>query len=573
MAKKFLTAAVATAAASAIIGTVVVAAAKKYTASDLRGLGDALLGEAPVLEEHDVNTDGRVDVFDMTEMRKALTATGDYAENSFYATEDNVRYIGRNYFADNVTWLVQSGSAVEFTVNAKSAEVTIFGDGNIESAPDYRPRYAVIVDDEIILDETMSEESKTIQLFSGETAKTAKVKIIHLSEANNGTIGVSEIKVNSNAAVPVAPTMPKELQIEFIGDSITCAYGVEGASSGEPFKTTTENFMKSYAYLTAEKLGADYSAVCYSGHGIISGYTSGDKNTDSLVPPYYEMIGKSSDYAKPWDFSKRKNDVVVINLGTNDATYIDKDFDTRSPEFVESYEDFLEMVRKNNPDAYIICTLGTMGCTAEYPLIEEAVANFKANSGDERVMCYLSATQTAADGYGSDWHPTAVTQQKSAYVLADKICQVLGIESDQIGLDMAADAVYDISIDKSTGANAATYFSDYDKSFWINMVDGGPSAESIEAVISGIELKKDGKYRLTFQCTTTAGKELPVIIRSSDKSEVYFSDTFVGDGEKTPFEAEFTAPLSDKSADIILQVGGTNYYNVTLYNLRLEKIG
>ena len=73
----------------------------------------------------------------------------------------------------------------------------------------------------------------------------------------NGAIGVKNISVTSDLLTPISPEPEKPLSIEFIGDSITCAYGVEGQSSSEPFKTSTENFMKSYAYLTAQKLNAD----------------------------------------------------------------------------------------------------------------------------------------------------------------------------------------------------------------------------------------------------------------------------------------------------------------------------
>ena len=281
--------------------------------------------------------------------------TGEFKESELKATEENVRYIGRNLEQNGTAWLVQSGSAVEFTVNAKSAEVTITGDSGINNGPEYAPRYAVLIDGEIIADEIMTDKTRTIELFSGEASRTATVKVIHLSEANQGAVGVTGIKVDSDSPSPVVPTPEKDLRIEFIGDSITCAYGVEGASQNESFKTTTENFMKSYADLTAQKLDADYSAVCYSGHGIISGYTSGDKNTDSLVPPFYELVGKPADYQQPWDFSAKPNDVVVINLGTNDSTYIDKDFENRAPEFTEAYEDFLGQIR-NNPDAYHLHT-------------------------------------------------------------------------------------------------------------------------------------------------------------------------------------------------------------------------
>lgn len=547
--------------------------AGSYSVSDLTNLGDALLGRSEMTAGMDLTGDGVVDVFDLVLMRQQFVSTGEFKEKSFSATEENVKYTGRNYYDGSTAWLVQSGSAVEFTVTAKSAEVTITGDYSINNDEKYRTRYAVIVDGEIVLDDIMSEKSKTIKLFKGEKSRTAEVKIIHLSEANNGTVGVSEIKTVSESPVPVVPAKKKDLTIEFIGDSITCAYGVEGQSAYENFTTKTENFMKSYAYLTAEKLGADYSAVSYSGHGIISGYSNDGKiNTDSLVPPYYKNYGNLKDYAKPWDFTKKPNDVVVINLGTNDYSYVNADFDERKQEYVDGYEAFLETVRECNPEAYIICTMGIMGGQEMYPLIEQAVKNFSEKTGDKKIMSYESPIQNFTDdGIGSDWHPSAVTQQKNAYILADKICNALGIESDQIGLDVAADAEYNIVYNTSTNANAATYFSDYDKSYWINVVNGGTGDDSIEAVISGIGLKKNGKYKLTFNITTTKGEEVPVLIRSKDKSRTYFSDTFVGAGDKTPYSAEITIDENCSDAEIVLQVGGTDSYNVTLYSLRLEK--
>ncbi|MDE7097939.1 MAG: hypothetical protein K2O60_02165, partial [Ruminococcus sp.] len=236
----------------------------KYSFQDLKNLSDSILGKNEVTAEQDINGDNRVDVFDMIEMRKAFLGTGEFSEQIIDVSEENVKYIGRNiYDENNIAWLVQSGSAVEFTVTGKSAEITINGDDFVESDEKYRPRYAVIVDDKIILDAILSVKERTVELFSGDESRTAVVKVIHLSEANNGAVGVSKIKVNSDMPVPVAPLQKKSLQIEFIGDSITCAYGVEGKDQYENYMTSTENFMKSYAYLTAKQLDADYSAVSY----------------------------------------------------------------------------------------------------------------------------------------------------------------------------------------------------------------------------------------------------------------------------------------------------------------------
>lgn len=571
--KKLVSAFCAAITAAAAISTPVLSA-KDYNASDLRTLGSSLLGNAPLKEEQDVNNDGKINSLDLSLIRKSFRSTGVFTDSSYPATKENVKFIGRNLFRDNVTWLIQSGSAIEFTVNAKSAEITLAGDSGIENGADLAPRYAVIVDDEIILDETMTEKEKTVSLFSGDSARLAKVKVIHLSEANNGAVGVSAIKVNSDVKAPVNPTPESDLRIEFIGDSITCGYGVEGETAYEGFKTTTENFMKSYAYRTAQKLGAEYSAVCYSGHGIISGYSNdGTINADSLVPPYYEQYSKKSDYSEKWDFESAPNDVVVINLGTNDSSYIKGDTE-RSETYAEQYAEFLKTVRSCNPDAYIICTLGTMGGEELYPYIQKAIEQFQSETGDERITSYLSTVQDFnADGVGSDWHPSAKTQQKSAYVLADQICQALGIESDQIGLDAAANAEYSINIDKESGANAATYFSDYDKSYWVNIVTGGTSPESVEILVSGISLKKDGQYHLSFSCTAPEGTEIPIAVTDSDGKTVYFSDTFKSNGEKTPFEADLTVPVSDPSAVFSMKIGGSDYLSYTLYGLRMEKTG
>lgn len=570
--KNIIGSAAAIISTAAIAGTAVFAA-KEYTADDLKKLNSALLGESDFIQGQDVDGDNVIDVFDFIKMRESFASTGEFAEQTINITDKNTKYIGRNIYDDNkITWLVQSGSAVEFTVNAKSAEITINGDGHTESDEKYRPRYAVIVDGEIILDELLSVKEKTVQLFEGTTARTATVKVIHLSEANNGAVGVSSIKVDSDSPVPVAPTAKKELSIEFIGDSITCAYGVEGESQYEGFMTSTENFMKSYAYLTAKQLDADYSAVCYSGHGIVSGYSSsGDAVTDSLVPDYYDYVGKIGSYKTPWDFESHQNDVIVINLGTNDNTYCSKDYETRGLEYAEKYAEFLTHIHEVNPDAYIICTVGTMGCTEMYPYIEMAVDSFKKSSGYDRIMSYQSATHTQSDGYGSDWHPAPGTQQNSAYVLADKICQALGMESDQIGLNVAADAVFSSETDDT--ANMSAYYSEWDNSYHITTVDGGDTKESIQAFVSGIDLKKGGKYRLSFKIETSDGAEIPFVIRSKSTGEVIFEDTFVGTGTKSPYEKEIESAVTAADAEIVFSLGGTNNLRMSIHEVKAVKFG
>ena len=425
--KKIIAASAAMAVTAALIGTTAFAA-QKYSAGDLRTFGGHLVGKAESSGSFDLNGGEDADA-ELSEMSISFENTGVFSEKTVYASEENVKYTGRTYYdKNNTVWLPLSGSAVEFVVNGKSAEITIKGDDGINNSRDYCPRYAVLVDGKVILDDQLEESEKTVTLFCGNEPRTASVKVIHLSESNHGAVGVANIKADTDAVTPVVPEFDKELSIEFIGDSITCGYGVEGEDQYEDFLTSTENFMKSYAYLTAQKLDADYSAVSYSGYGVVSGYTSsGEKNSDALILDNYDIVAEPYDYEKKWDHSKHEYDVIVINLGTNDSTYVSCSPDDRSAEFENSYAEFLDKLHKAHPQAYIICTLGTMSCYDLFPNIENAAKTFRQNTGYDRIMCYRSAPQKEEDGIGSDWHPSEVTQKKSADVLANKIKKALGI--------------------------------------------------------------------------------------------------------------------------------------------------
>ena len=113
-----------------------------------------------------------------------------------------------------------------------------------------------------------------------------------LSENQNGGVGIKKIKINwcSEDGNIICPTEKKKFSIEFIGDSITCAYGIDAPDQTCPFTTTIENFSKSYAYLASIILDVDYSVKDLSGHGIISGYLGIDKWEEGIIFHYYKKV-------------------------------------------------------------------------------------------------------------------------------------------------------------------------------------------------------------------------------------------------------------------------------------------
>ena len=330
----------------------------------------------------------------------------------------NVKYIGRYLIKEGITYLLQSGSAIEFYLIAKSAEIILAGDGTSIYHEEYeKPRYAIYVNDSLLLDTTMGEREKTVLLFNIGKEMEIKIKVILLSEAIFGGIGIKSINaistVSSNKII--RPTEKKKLSIEYVGDSITCAYGIEAKAPSEYFETKTQNFEKSYAFLASKELDYDYSVVCYSGCGIIS--------TGNIMSQRYTKINYFSDINNEWDFKKHHNDIIVINLGTNDFGYV---WGFRIDEYVEKYHDFLKLVRDKNPDSYIICLLGMMGCEELFPLINEAINLF----GDKKIYSYLLPAQRIEDGIGAEYHPNVVSHAKWGKLVAKIIKDIIEGKTD-----------------------------------------------------------------------------------------------------------------------------------------------
>lgn len=349
---------------------------------------------------------------------------------TYMPDEEYVKVLGRADFTENTLWMVHSGSGAEFTFTGTEATVTMQCDSTIMGSRDNQARIAIFVNDECVVDEMIDKMDETFTVFESETPQECTIRIVKLSEAAMSTVGIKTLEVECMG--DIQPTPGKEHLIEFIGDSITCGYGVEDEDKNHHFSTKTENVMKTYAYKTAEALDADYSMVSFSGYGIVSGSSGdGQKHPEQVLSLYYEKLGFSygayvGKYAADvaWDFNKRQPDLIVINLGTNDETYTKTDAAKRD-EYVAGYVEFLKMVRKNNPDATILCTLGIMG-DGLYPSLEKAVEQYSTESGDTNVHTMKFDVQSPAEGLAADWHPTEATHTKAADKLAAEIKEVMG---------------------------------------------------------------------------------------------------------------------------------------------------
>jgi lysophospholipase L1-like esterase len=312
-----------------------------------------------------------------------------------------------------------------------SVKITLAGDDTTQgNETEGKARVGIYVNGRRVIDTMIEQPKQTIPVFESSEPQEITVRIMKLSECAMSVIGIADIEAETEGGIH--PTAKNERAIEFVGDSITCGFGVDLEDPDTQFQTNTEDVTRAYAYKTAQKLHSDYSMVCFSGYGILSGYTDMDiRQVEQLVPNYYEKIGFS--YGRPfgtfclqdvvWDFSRYQPDLVVINLGTNDDSYCKEDT-ARRQQFTEKYVEFLGVIRKNNPQATILCIVGLMG-ERIYPAVESAVEIYSTNTAETNVYAMKLTEQIPEDGLVSCSHPTEISHEKTAVNVADKIKKIM----------------------------------------------------------------------------------------------------------------------------------------------------
>lgn len=347
----------------------------------------------------------------------------------FIADDNYVNVIGRTLMYDGTRYLGHSCSAIEFIFTGTKAEAVLWT--NSPSLEDiYKAWVAVFVDDEEIPSKRFSlEQNEDIYLlYEGNTVKETKIRLVKCSEVAFGKVGIQSIMVDGSLT-PKA-TEKRTRKLEFIGDSITCGYGIEGVWNTDVFNTTQENPWEAYAAKTARALAADYHLISWSGIGIISNWTNDDNPVDDwLMPDMYPYTDRATDLVlghtdfEIWDSKRFVPDCIIIHLGSNDASYT-KAIPERVERFGTEYHKFVKTVRASNPGTKILCVLGVMGQDL-YAEIKRQV-NILTSEGEEQIYYMAFDVQDEKDGIGADWHPSKVTHAKMAINLEGKLKEILG---------------------------------------------------------------------------------------------------------------------------------------------------
>ena len=350
----------------------------------------------------------------------------------FSSDNDNFQYSGRIDFSSKGK-AVFSMPAVKIMARFTGPEITVYlkdltsGSNQADGTP-AQNFFNVYIDDQKPFVLGLSPNDSIYLLASGLVGNEHTVTLVKRTESLAGKVEFRGFWLKKGHSLVVLPEKPVR-KIEFIGNSITCGYGVEAASENDHFGCASENVCLSFASLTGEALQADYHIVAYSGRGVVQNYGCTPENT---LPVIWNEIFPDQD-EPAWDHQLFVPDVTVINLGTNDFNCSELDTSL----FRAEYKNFLAAIRWAYPESQIVCVVGPM-LSDDYPvnslstiryLIQSILEQTKRN-GDEKLYYFEMSSQNGELGYGADWHPSIAQQQKNADELTDFLTSITGWKTE-----------------------------------------------------------------------------------------------------------------------------------------------
>jgi len=250
-----------------------------------------------------------------------------------------------------------------------------------------------------------------------------RVRVMYILEGYELKPVFKGFYVDKGCTLAQTPTLP-ERRIEFIGNSITCGYGVESNDKNDPFTYETENHFYTYAARTARALNAQHHAIARSGIGVYRNFGSPTTGSKDCMPAMYEQV-MFTDPSELWDHSLYTPDVVCLNLGTNDTSENRYDFNLMQ----NAYRNFVAHLRNTYPQAKIVLLTGPMMNGKALEDVKRAldtVAEERKQAGDTKVYRFDLSPQTGELGYGASWHPSMRQQQKAANELTTYLKVLMG---------------------------------------------------------------------------------------------------------------------------------------------------
>ncbi len=334
-------------------------------------------------------------------------------QNSILCTDERLRFFGRTYWDEETEarYFNWSCSGFAFCFEGTSAEaelVTDWKEGDYESYLLVRVDFDMNASEQIL---KIDHSCASYSLAKGLKVGRHIVEIYRITECQYASVGLRRLLCDGPLfPLPQRPFRPR---IEFIGDSITCGFGILSSDPQEKFSTALEHGMLTFAALTAQELNCDFQVFSVSGWAVSQSPFGG------CLPSIYDKVDAFHDKTgQLWDFTEHPVDLVVLGLGTNDRNWMGN-HPERLEAFEEQYSGFLGVLREKYPCASIVCVLGSL-VEDGHPIFER-IQRAIVQRQDARISFLAFESAIAENGEIGCSHPNRIKHRQMADTLKAKI--------------------------------------------------------------------------------------------------------------------------------------------------------
>lgn len=323
---------------------------------------------------------------------------------------DKFNIQGRYEIIDEAITCDWSGSAIEFSSNCEgtvsiNVTSTQIGEPLTEESGKYGlTMFSSFVDGKRTKNIVVDNETKDIELATELENGLHNFKFVRQTNVYMSQAIINSITLTGE----LIKTTPRDTLIEFIGDSYTTGYSLQGTTENGGYSTDLDDPLDAYAYQAALNLDSDFMLSAFSGAGFGNGYTS------FTVPQVYDKQNYFRNQNK--DFSPdRIPDLIVINLGTNDVAQVGFNNTT-------AYKKGVQKLINETKDAYvdyvplIFCTDETHENNDQ--AITQAMSEFLPD------VDYKMVTLTT-NNHKNNYHPDATCGNLQGKELASAIKEYL----------------------------------------------------------------------------------------------------------------------------------------------------
>lgn len=244
------------------------------------------------------------------------------------------------------------------------------------------------------------------------------------TEAQNNWEGAAQlygITIDDGGLLEDIPWEAPKRRLEFMGDSVTCGYGILGNTTDcNPVNPegAFEDVWLTYAQLLARNFDAAMHMEAWSGIGLVRNYGDTNQTSEHPFPSIWNRtIGVMAEPV--YDFSLFVPDAVVVHIGGND--YSTGPPNPTQEQFETAYVSLIHTIRRAYavPDLTFFLMCGPMyGDPCGYIM---NVVDFVPNAH------FINVTNILGPGtYGCDSHPNVAGHRKIAALAQPVIAEVMG---------------------------------------------------------------------------------------------------------------------------------------------------